>query len=61
MTHPTRIDTGTLSVADAMRRITDDEMIKMCLCVNQMFGSSQANKLLDLFGASRRQIRMEGG
>lgn len=57
--HPTRFDKGTLTVADAMRRISDDEMTKMCLCVNTMFGTGQANKLLDLFGAARKVIRDE--
>lgn len=59
MTHPTRANTGKLTVTDAMRRINDAEMTKMCLAVNQMFGTGYANKLLDLFGAARMQVRDE--
>jgi len=59
MTHPIRINPGKLTVTDAMRRITDAEMTKMCLAVNQLFGTAYANKLLDLFGAARQQMRAE--
>lgn len=59
MTHPTRHNTGRLSTAEAMRRISDDEMTKMCLAVNTVLGTAAANRLLDLFGAARRDVRQE--
>ena len=55
MTHPTRAKTP-MTPAEAMARISDTEMTRMCLCVNQMFGTEQANKLLDLFAAARRPV-----
>lgn len=58
MTHPTRF-VGQLSVADAMRRITDREMTIMCLAVNQQMGTAGANKLLDLFGSARQLVKAE--
>ncbi len=57
MTHPTRQPASTLSVADAMRRITDRQMTEMCLAVNMQMGTAAANKLLDLFGAARREMK----
>jgi hypothetical protein len=54
MTHPARANVGNLSVAAAMKRISDREMTEMCLAVNMMRGSGAANKLLDLFGAARK-------
>lgn len=57
MTHPTRQPASTLSVADAMRRITDRQMTEMCLAVNMQMGTAAANKLLDLFGAARRAMK----
>lgn len=60
MTHPTRAHlAGTLSVSEAMRRISDKEMTMMCLTINQAMGSSSANRLLDLFGSARREITRE--
>lgn len=59
MTHPTRQPPSTLSVADAMRRISDREMAEMCLAANMQLGSAAANKLLDLFGAARREMRKD--
>lgn len=59
MTHPTRVNTGALTVADAMRRISDRDMTEMCLAVNTVLGTAKANKLLDLFGAARKAIRDE--
>jgi hypothetical protein len=58
MTHPTRVNVGALTVADAMRRITDREMTLMCLTVSQQLGTGSANCLLDLFGAARREVRI---
>ncbi|MFV0382611.1 hypothetical protein [Paracoccus sp. (in: a-proteobacteria)] len=57
MTHPTRTVTGTLSVADALNRISDQDMTEMCLAVNMAKGQAAANRLLDLFGAARKQAR----
>lgn len=55
MTHPTRtILVPTL--ADAVADISDSEMTRMCLCVNQMFGNDQAKKLLNLVVAARRDV-----
>lgn len=56
MTHPTR-QPATVSVAEAMRRISDREMTEMCLAVNTMFGAVRATKLLTLFGAARQELR----
>lgn len=42
-----------------MRRITDREMTEMCLAVNLQRGTAAANRLLDLFGAARREIERE--
>ena len=55
MTHPTR----TILVpplADAVAAISDEEMTRMCLCVNQLFGNEQSRKLLNLIVAARREV-----
>lgn len=54
MTHPTRVPHSQITVADAMRAISDREMTEMCLAVNMQMGSAAANRLLELFGAARR-------
>ena len=61
MTHPTRQPESAMTVADAMSRISDREMTEMCLAVNMQGGSARANKLLDLFGAARREIERQKG
>lgn len=61
MTHPTKQPPSTLSVADAMRRISDREMTEMCLAVNLTKGSAAANRLPDLFGAARREVKKADG
>lgn len=58
-THPTREKT-TLPLAVAVKRISDEEMTEMCLALNLAFGSGMANKLLDLIGAARREVRARG-
>ncbi len=58
MTHPTRVNVGALTVADAMRSLTDREMTLMCQIVNQQLGTASANRLLDLFGSARREVRI---
>lgn len=60
MTHPTR-SPSPLSIADAMRRISDREMTEMCLAVNMQMGTPAANRLLDLFGAARKAQRGDEG
>jgi hypothetical protein len=55
VTHPHRIPASKISAADAMARITDREMTEMCLAVNMQMGTGAANKLLELFGAARRE------
>ena len=50
-----------MTVADAMSRISEREMTEMCLAVNMQGGSARANKLLDLFGAARREIERQKG
>jgi|GEM_PF-2716328 len=60
MTHPTRDPASRITVAHAMRCISDREMTEMCLAVNSMFGSDKALLLLDLFSAARREIAKEG-
>lgn len=57
MTHPTRM-VGQLPLKDAIDRISDDDMTKMCLAVNQVFGSAMANRLLDLIGSGA--VRSKG-
>lgn len=57
MTCPTRAAITTLSVADAMNRISNQEMTEMCLAVNMVKGKEAANRLLGLFGAARKQAR----
>lgn len=32
-------------------------MTEMCLAVNMQMGTAAANKLLDLFGAARREMK----
>lgn len=54
MTHPTR-HPGGLTPAEAMARISDQEMTEMCLTVNMAMGTAAANRLLDLFAAARRE------
>lgn len=54
MTHPTRNPPSKITVAEAMRAITDRDMTEMCLAVNMQMGSAAANRLLELFGAARR-------
>ena len=56
MTHPTRM-VGQLPLKDAIDRISDDDMTKMCLAVNQVFGSAMANRLLDLIGSARCEVK----
>ena len=58
-THPTREKT-TLPLSEAVKRISDKDMTEMCLTVNMTFGSAMANKLLDLIGAARREVRERG-
>lgn len=53
MTHPTRtVDIPPLAEA----AISDSEMTRMCLTVNQMFGNEQARKLMNLIVAARREV-----
>ena len=53
MTHPTRT-VLVPPLADAVAAISDAELTRMCLCVNQLFGNEQAKKLLNLVIAARR-------
>lgn len=53
MTHPTRQQVIP-SLTDAVSKISDEEMTRMCLCVNQLFGNEQSRKLLDLILAARK-------
>lgn len=54
MTHPTRFQHPP-PLAVAVARIDDAEMTKMCLAVNQIFGSGMAGRLMDLIVAARRE------
>jgi hypothetical protein len=56
MTHPTRV-VDIPSLADAVGAISDGEMTRMCLCINQLYGNEQAKKLLDLIVAARREVK----
>ena len=55
MTHPTRF-THPPSLKDAVERISDGEMTRMCLAVNQVFGQGMAGRLMDLIVAARREV-----
>lgn len=54
MTHPTRF-THPPSLKDAVARIDDGEMTRMCLAVNQVFGQGMAGRLMDLIVAARKE------
>ena len=53
MTHPTRT-ISVPSLKEAVDAISDEEMTRMCLCVNRMFGNAEANKLMLLIVAARK-------
>ena len=53
MTHPTRT-IYVPSLKEAVDAISDEEMTRMCLCVNQLFGNAQAQKLMLLIVAARK-------
>jgi hypothetical protein len=55
MEHPTRT-VLVPPLADAVAAISDVEMTRMCLCVNQMFGHEEAVKLMRLIVAARRAV-----
>ena len=54
MTHPTRF-THPPSLKDAVERISDGEMTRMCLAVNQVFGQGMAGRLMDIIVAARKE------
>jgi len=54
MTHPTRFE-HPVPLSVAVERISDDEMTKICLAVNQLFGSAMASRLMDLIAAARKE------
>jgi len=54
MTHPTRF-THPPSLKDAVARIDDGDMARMCLAVNQVFGQGMAGRLMDLIVAARKE------
>ena len=56
MTHPTRFE-HPVPLSVAVERISDDEMTKMCLAVNQLFGSAMAGRLMDLIVAARKEVK----
>jgi hypothetical protein len=56
MTHPTRFE-HPVPLSVTVERISDDEMTKMCLAVNQLFGSAMASKLMDLIVAARKEVK----
>lgn len=56
MTHPTRFEHPP-SLKVAVERISDDEMTRMCLAVNQTFGSGLAGRLMDLIVAARKEVK----
>lgn len=55
MTHPTRFEHPP-ALKVAVERISDDEMTRMCLAVNQAFGSGMAGRLMDLIVAARKAV-----
>lgn len=54
MTHPTRFEHPP-PLRIAVERISDEDMIRMCLAVNQAFGSGMAGRLMDLIVAARKE------
>lgn len=54
MTHPTRFQHPP-SLKDAVERISDEDMIRMCLAVNQAFGPGMAGRLMDLIVAAQKE------
>ena len=54
MTHPTRMDHPP-SLKAAVERISDEDMTRMCLAVNQTFGQGMAGRLMDLIVAARKE------
>lgn len=56
MTHPTRFE-HPVPLSVAVERISDDEMTKMCLSVNMLFGSAMAGRLMDLIVAARKEVK----
>jgi hypothetical protein len=56
MTHPTR-HPGPVPLRDAVAAISDDDMTRMCLSVNMMFGTGMANKLMELIIAARKEAK----
>lgn len=56
MTHPTRFE-HPVPLSVAVERISDDEMTKMCLSVNQSFGTGMAGRLMDLICAARKAVK----
>ncbi len=59
MTHPTRFEHPP-SLKVAVERISDGEMTRMCLAVNQLFGSGLAGRLMDLIVAARKEVKEYG-
>ena len=56
MTHPTRLPDTTLSVAEAISRISDMDMRQMRVAVHLMIGKPSASSLQDLFDAAMREV-----
>ncbi len=54
MTHPTRFEHPP-SLKAAVERISDEDMTRMCLAVNQVFGNAMAGRLMDLIVAARKE------
>ncbi len=54
MTHPTRFEHPP-SLKIAVERISDEDMTRMCLAVNQVFGNAMAGRLMDLIVAARKE------
>ena len=56
MTHPTRFQHPP-SLKDAVARIDDGEMTRMCLAVNRTYGPAMAGRLMDLIVAARNEVK----
>ena len=50
--HPTQPDHHPLPLAEALRRISDEEKTKVCLAANLTVGNPAAKHLLDLFNSA---------
>jgi hypothetical protein len=59
MTHPTRY-AAVPPLADAVARISDMDLTRMCVAVNMGCGSALAAALAEVIWAARREVEPQG-